>query len=62
LRVAARDAHLIDVSKHLLGQTDDPMLEAFRLLNGTIRLSDLAKDCPDRDRLALRFELLKARI
>jgi putative restriction endonuclease len=71
LHHAAFDAHLIGidpdyrlhVSERLLSQTDGPMLEALRLLNGgTIRLPDRAKDRPDRDRLALRFELFKARV
>jgi putative restriction endonuclease len=45
----------------LLGQKDGPMLEALKLLNGgTIHLPSRAKDHPDRDRLALRFEKFKA--
>jgi putative restriction endonuclease len=62
---AAFDAHLLGidpdyrlhVSERLLGQNDGPMLEALKRLNGgTIRLPSRAKDRPDRDRLALRFE------
>ena len=66
---AAFDAHLIGidpdyqlhVSKRLLGQHDGPMLEALKQLNGgTLHLPARAKDRPDRDRLALRFERFKA--
>jgi putative restriction endonuclease len=66
---AAFDAHLIGidpdyrlhVSERLLGRKDGPMLEALKLLNGgAIHLPDRVKDRPDRDRLALRFERLKA--
>jgi putative restriction endonuclease len=62
---AAFDAHLIGidadyrlhVSERLLGQNDGPMLEALKGLHGsTIHLPIRAKDLPDRDRLALRFE------
>jgi putative restriction endonuclease len=65
---AAFDSHLIGidpdyrlhVSKRLLGQNDGPMLEALKQLNGgTIHLPYRAKDCPDRDRLAIRFEKFK---
>jgi putative restriction endonuclease len=66
---AAFDAHLIGidpdyrlhVSKRLLGRNDGPMLEALKRLNGeTIHLPGRIKDCPDRDRLAMRFERIKA--
>ena len=66
---AAFDAHLIGidpdyrlhVSERLLGRNDGPMLEALKRLNGgTIHLPARAKDRPDRDRLALRFERFKA--
>jgi putative restriction endonuclease len=66
---AAFDAHLIGidpdyrlhVSERLLGRKDGPMLEALKSLNGaTIHLPSRAKDRPDRDRLALRFERFKA--
>lgn len=66
---AAFDAHLIGidpdyrlhVSDRLLGQHDGPMLEAFKGLNGgEIHLPVRAKDRPDRDRLALRFERFRA--
>ncbi len=66
---AAFDAHLIGidpdyrlhVSERLRGQNDGPMLEALkRLHGGTIHLPNRAKDLPDRDRLALRFERFMA--
>jgi len=66
---AAFDAHLIGidpdyrlhVSGRLLDQHDGPMLEAFKQLDGgAIHLPARAKDYPDRDRLALRFERFKA--
>ena len=66
---AAFDAHLIGidqdyrlhVSARLLDQRDGPMLDALKQLNGgTIHLPARAKDSPDRDRLALRFERFKA--
>jgi putative restriction endonuclease len=66
---AAFDAHLIGidpdyrphVSERLLGQKDGPMLEALKGLNGgIIHLPSRAKDRPDPDRLALRFERFKA--
>lgn len=65
---AAFDAHLIGidpdyrlhVSERLLGQKDGPMLEALKDLNGrAIHLPNRSQDCPDRDRLALRFETFK---
>ncbi len=66
---AAFDAHLIGidpdyrlhVSDRLLGQKDGPMLEALkRLQGGTLHLPNRARDRPDRDRLALRYERFKA--
>jgi putative restriction endonuclease len=66
---AAFDAHLIGidadyrlhVSKRLLGQNDGPMLEVLKRLNGEmIHLPVRAKDRPDRDRLAMRFQRFKA--
>lgn len=66
---AAFDAHLIGidpdyrlhVSDRLLEQHDGPMLDALkRLAGGTINPPRRAKDHPDRDRLALRFERFKA--
>lgn len=66
---AAFDAHLIGidpdyklhVSQRLLSQNDGPMLEALKGLDGkTIHLPSRQRDCPDRDRLALRFERFKA--
>lgn len=66
---AAFDAHLIGidpdlrmhVSDRLLRQNDGPMLEALKQLNGrSIRLPVRAKDHPDKDRLAVRFERFKS--
>ena len=66
---AAFDAHLIGidpdyrlhVSERLLRRNDGPMLEALKRLNGeTIHLPARAKDYPDRNRLALRFERFMA--
>jgi putative restriction endonuclease len=66
---AAFDSHLIGidadyrlhVSARLLGQNDGPMLESLkRLHGGTIHLPNRAKDLPDRDRLAMRFERFMA--
>jgi putative restriction endonuclease len=66
---AAFDAHLIGidadyrlhVSERLLGQNDGPMLEALKRLDGgTIHLPNRAKDRPDQERLALRFERFRA--
>jgi putative restriction endonuclease len=62
---AAFDAHLIGidpdyrlhVSDRLLTQNDGPMLDALKRLHGnTIHSPSRAKDLPDRDRLAMRFE------
>jgi putative restriction endonuclease len=51
----------LHVSERLLGQNDGPMLEALKALNGNaIHLPSRAKDMPDRDRLALRFERFRA--
>ena len=66
---AAFDAHLIGidpdcrihVSERLLHLNDGPMLEALKRLKGqTIRPPGRSKDCPDRDRLALRFERFRS--
>jgi putative restriction endonuclease len=66
---AAFDAHLIGIdadyrihiADRLLIQKDGPMLEALkRLAGGAIQLPDRAKDRPDRDRLAARFDQFKA--
>ncbi len=66
---AAFDAHLIGidpdyrlhVSGRLLDQHDGPMLDALKQLNGgTLHLPARAKDYPDQDRLALRFERFEA--
>ena len=65
---AAFDAHLIGidpdyrlhVSERLLDLHDGPMLEALKQLEGgAIHLPARAKDYPDRDRLALRYEQFK---
>jgi putative restriction endonuclease len=67
---AAFDAHLIGIdpgfrihiSKRILQQKDGPTLEALKHLNtNRIYLPARGKDLPDRDRLAMRFELFKAR-
>jgi putative restriction endonuclease len=67
---AAFDAHLIGidsdfkiyVSRRLLDQTDGPMLEAIKAVNGQkIRLPARQVDRPDQDRLALRFTHFKQR-
>ncbi len=51
----------LHVSERLLDQHDGSMLEALKKLNGgTLNLPARAKDYPDRDRLALRFERFKA--
>ena len=66
---AAFDAYLIGidpdyrlhVSDRLLDQNDGPMLEALKQIDGeALRLPNRAKDRPDRDRLAIRFERFKA--
>lgn len=66
---AAFDAHLlgidpdfrIHVSEQLMIQKDGPMLEALKGLRGQrIHLPSRARDRPDRDRLALRFERFEA--
>lgn len=66
---AAFDAHLIGidpnyrlhVSGRLLDQHDGPMLEALKQLDqGALHLPARARDYPDRDRLALRFERFMA--
>jgi putative restriction endonuclease len=66
---AAFDAHLIGidpdyrlhVSDRLLSKQDGPMLEALQRLNGgALHLPSRAKDRPDRDRLAVRFERFKS--
>ena len=65
---SAFDAHLIGidpdyrlhVSGRLMEKTDGPMLEALkRLHGGTIHLPIRRQDMPDRERLAVRFELFK---
>jgi putative restriction endonuclease len=67
---AAFDAHLIGidadfrihVSRRILEQKDGPTLEALkRLHTNRIHLPSRGKDMPDRDRLATRFEVFKAR-
>jgi putative restriction endonuclease len=66
---AAFDAHLmgidpdfrLHVSDRLLSQTDGPMLEALKQLDGrNIRLPGRTRDLPDKDRLAIRFERFKS--
>jgi putative restriction endonuclease len=67
---AAFDAHLIGidpdykihVSRRILDQKDGPTLEALqRLQSNRIYLPKRGRDMPDRDRLAMRFELFKTR-
>ena len=66
---AAFDGHLIGidldyglhVSKHLLDQNDGTTLEALKQLAGKkLRLPKRKQDCPDRERLAVRYEEFKA--
>ena len=66
---AAFDADLIGidpdyrvhVSERLLVQRDGPMLDALKQLQGgVLHLPKRVGDCPDRDRLAVRFERFKA--
>lgn len=66
---AAFDAHLIGidpdfrmhVSARLLEQKDGPMLEAMKQLDKQIiRLPSRTQDRPDRDRLAMRYEVFRA--
>lgn len=66
---AAFDAHLIGidpdyrlhVAERLLIQTDGPMLEALKGLNGgKLHRPRRDQDMPDRDRLARRFERFKS--
>lgn len=70
LHHAAFDAHLIGidadyrihVAHRLLEQRDGPMLEALKRLDAQqILLPRRQKDWPDRDRLAQRYEVFKAR-
>ena len=65
---AAFDAHLIGIdpdyrihiSERLLVQQDGPFLEALkRLRHERLHLPTRSRDAPDRDRLAMRFELYK---
>jgi putative restriction endonuclease len=66
---AAFDSHLIGidpdfrihVSERLLTRRDGPLLEALKRLDkGSLHLPSRAKDRPDRERLAMRFEAFKA--
>jgi putative restriction endonuclease len=51
----------IHVSERIRDQNDGPTLEALkRLHSNRIYLPSRAKDMPDRDRLAMRFEQFKA--
>jgi putative restriction endonuclease len=65
---AAFDAHLIGidpdfqihVSRRLLGQNDGPMLELLKKLHGErVHLPIRVRDRPDRDRLAVRFDVFR---
>ncbi len=66
---AAFDAHLLGVdsdfrihlSRRLLSKKDGPMLELLKAVHGTkLHLPVREKDYPDRDRLALRFDVFRA--
>ena len=66
---AAFDAHLIGidpdycihVADRLMSHNDGPMLEALKHLNHSkLHLPTRARDRPDRDRLAVRFERFKS--
>lgn len=66
---AAFDAHLLGidpdyvghVSERLRAQNDGPMLEALKQLHGSrVHLPQREQDRPDRDRLAMRFDVFKA--
>jgi putative restriction endonuclease len=70
LHHAAFDAHLlgidpdfrIHVAERLLVQRDGPILEALKSLHGgTLHLPRRPNDRPDRDRLAQRFEVFRAK-
>jgi putative restriction endonuclease len=51
----------LHVSRQLLEQNDGPMLEGLKKLQGvSLHLARRARDCPDRDRLSLRFERFTA--
>ena len=65
---AAFDAHLlgvdpdyrIHVSRRLLTQRDGPMLELLKRMHGnTLHLPNRERDKPDRDRLAMRFDVFR---
>lgn len=65
---AAFDAHLlgvdsefrIHVSRRLLTQNDGPMLELLKGIQGSkLHLPQRARDLPDRDRLAVRFDVFR---
>jgi len=66
---AAFDTHLIGidpdfrihVSERLLSRSDGPMLEALKRLHlEAMHLPARQRDHPDRDRLAIRYEMFKA--
>ena len=66
---AAFDKHLLGIdpdyrihlSERLLEKEDGPLLESLKRLNGgTIHLPSRIVDQPDRNRLALRYELFRA--
>jgi len=63
LRVAAfREVGRVHVSERILEQKDGPTLEAMKELHeNRIILPARGIDRPDRDRLAMRFDLFKAR-
>lgn len=66
---AAFDAHLIGIdqdlrihiSGRLMDQNDGPMLEALKGLHkGKLHLPSRSRDHPDRERLAMRFDVFRA--
>lgn len=65
---AAFDAHLLGIdpdfrihlSKRLLSQNDGPMLEALKTMHRKkLQLPGRVRDRPDRDRLAMRFDVFR---
>lgn len=66
---AAFDSHLlgidpdyrIHVSRRLMTQKDGPMLELLKQMHGNkLHLPERERDRPDRDRLAMRFDVFRA--
>ena len=58
---ATRSVLSMHVSEQLLCQQDGPVVEALKSFNGeVIHLPRRARDRPDRDRLAERFEIFRS--